>query len=252
MTPQGSSGRDFEHAEPAYHARLCAWLSAGGRRVLSGWQRHLLRSTKVASANTAFGRSGRPRSPDSPWPLRPSGVEGGPHRYAPVEQNASRFAEPRIVGRALATTRRTRRGFRGRVINLSLRLDATMTNERIREPTASRRKVALSRTDADQRIREQTMTVGLITRRSQVQILSPPKKPWSATTAGQGFVVHGLTSNGSSNAFRELWVAKATLPQGVSRIGPATAGDLQGVRPDSHRRRANHRIDNPVRGSMRW
>ncbi len=35
------------------------------------------------------------------------------------------------------------------------------------------------------------MTVGLITRRSQVQILPPPlRKPWSATMAGQGFVVH--------------------------------------------------------------
>jgi hypothetical protein len=32
--------------------------------------------------------------------------------------------------------------------------------------------------------------VALITRRSQVQILPPPlKKPWSATMAGQGFVV---------------------------------------------------------------
>ena len=38
---------------------------------------------------------------------------------------------------------------------------------------------------------QQSFGRGLVTRRSQGHILAPPlKKPWSATMAGQGFVVH--------------------------------------------------------------
>ncbi len=57
----------------------------------------------------------------------------------------------------------------------------------------SRSKKSLTRTNTDESAREQTSLLRLITRRSQVQILSPPtlspppSKPWSATTAGQGF-----------------------------------------------------------------
>ena len=148
--------------------------------------------TSLSSALTAPNRpadnvAGKLPSPNpASWRTRNGG-------RSPMRQWTSGLrgmsAARQIGSSAVVCSRVCRRG--GLVNGLSTLLPETKRDQHLREHPMLGRRLPLNRSNAVQRLLPQSWTIFLITRRSQVQILPPPpRKPWSATTAGQGFVVH--------------------------------------------------------------